>query len=214
MTMLARLHQLWSARFGQRQYHSDAVRRRILQLRDLRSGGLETAANVVRRDRSIDATIRGKLLSILDFAERILPIAIRSLDPLERLRLPIQIVLRDVRPNHFVTKGENVVGLVDFGAIGFDAVALDLARISGEWYGLELRKRELAFRTYETIRPLEPAELATIDPSITSAAVLGGVAWVDIVCRKNLAAGRGAELTKALEHAECRLKDQSARHLS
>lgn len=213
MSTLARLHRLWSANFGQRTGNSDGIRQRIQQLRDLESGGLDIAENEVHRQRSINEIARGKLLTIVNLARSVLPVALRTLEPVADSRLPLQIVLRDTRPNHFLTKGENVVGLVDFGAIGFDTVAQDLARIFGEWHRIDRGNRDLAYRAYESIRPLEPAEWAVIEPSITTSAVLGGVAWVDIVCHRELAAGREAALTAALTHAESRLKVQADRYL-
>lgn len=206
MTTLARLHRLWSANFGQREQISDAVRRRIVQLNELASGGIDDAANELLRPNPTGQDMRSKLLAIIELARKLLPQAVRTLEPLASQRLPLQIVLRDTRPNHFLTRDENVVGLIDFGAIGFDSVALDLARLFGEWPQIDRRKRDLAFRSYESVRPLNPAEMAAIEPLITSAAILGGVAWVDIVCRRRMSEGRETAAISAITHAEIRLK--------
>lgn len=213
MTTLARLHRIWSSDPGQRQDRSEAVQQRIRQLRGLESGGLEYAATEARHLRSSSSDIGEKLLSIIGLARQSLPAAIRTLEPLVSLRLPLQVVLRDTRPNHFLMKDDKLIGVIDFGAIGFDTVALDLARLFGEWHQLERSKRDLAYRAYESIRPLAPAEMAAVDPLITLAAILGGVAWVDIVCRRRLSEGREAASLAAMSHAENRLRMQVDKHL-
>lgn len=205
MTTLARLHRLWSSHFGQREALSEAAGQRITQLRGLASGGLDDLANEVHQLTSIDHLVRAKLLAIIQSARQLVSVALRVLEPLASLRLPIQLVLRDTRPNHFLTRDLNVIGLIDFGAIGFDTVALDLARLFGEWPQIDRRKRDLAFRSYESVRPLHPAEMAAIEPLITSAAILGGIAWVDIVCRRRMSEGRETAAISAMTHAENRL---------
>lgn len=212
MTTLARMHRIWASHPGQRQDCSEAVRLRIRHLRSLESGRLEYAASEARRLRSSSAEIGEKLQSIIGLARQSLPAGIRTLEPLASLRLPLQVVLRDTRPNHFLMKDEKLLGVIDFGAIGFDTVAIDLARLSGEWYQLDRSKRDLAYRAYESIRPLGSAELATIEPLITSVAILGGLAWVDIVCRRGLTEGREVSALAAMTHAETRLKLQMNKH--
>jgi Ser/Thr protein kinase RdoA (MazF antagonist) len=55
-------------------------------------------------------------------------------EPLEVER-PLQPVLRDVTRDHVLFTAERVTGLVDFGAMSRDCVAVDLARLAGSYGG-------------------------------------------------------------------------------
>jgi Ser/Thr protein kinase RdoA (MazF antagonist) len=92
--------------------------------------------------------------------------------------IALQPVLRDARPEHFLFEDDHLTGLVDFGAMGIDAPAADLARLLGEWTGRDLVARSEALAAYTSIRPLEPREAELIDVFAESAAWLGPARWV------------------------------------
>jgi Ser/Thr protein kinase RdoA (MazF antagonist) len=89
-----------------------------------------------------------------------------------------QPCLRDVRPEHFLFTGDEVTGLVDFGAMGIDTVAADLARLLSEWFGRDLPLRQAALESYTSLRPIESAETLLIDVFEGSSAILGPGHWV------------------------------------
>jgi homoserine kinase type II len=91
--------------------------------------------------------------------------------------VPLQPCLRDARPDHFLFEGDRLTGLVDFGAMGRDTVAGDLARLMAEALGPDRPSRTLALASYEAIRPLEGAELALIDHFERANALLGTGRW-------------------------------------
>jgi homoserine kinase type II len=108
-------------------------------------------------------------------------VAPRLLDPLRTAAgcaVPLQPCLRDARPEHFLFEGDRVSGLVDFGAMGVDGVAGDLARLMGEWLEDESAARAEALAAYERIRPLDAAEAALIDAFASSSALLIGERWI------------------------------------
>ena len=79
------------------------------------------------------------------------------LEPLARVAaLPVcvQPVLRDARPEHFLFEDGRLSGLVDFGAMGVDSVAADLARLIGDWFDGDRDLRREALAAYEAVRPL------------------------------------------------------------
>ena len=78
--------------------------------------------------------------------------------------MPVQPCLRDARPEHFLFEGNRLSGLIDFGAMGFETVAADLARLLGEWLADYEPLRTEALAAYEQVRPLDPAEKALIAP--------------------------------------------------
>lgn len=93
--------------------------------------------------------------------------------------VPLQPVLRDARPDHVLFTGDRVTGLVDFGAMGRDAVSADLARLRADWLGDDPGLRSEALKAYDRVRPLSPTESDLIVAFERSAAILGGSRWVE-----------------------------------
>ena len=120
-----------------------------------------------------------------DLASRWLTIAPDGLNVvLSKLRrevaieLPIQPILRDARPDHFLFEGDRLTGLVDFGAVGVDSPSADLARLLLEWVGTDLHARSTALDAYERIRALAPRDSERIDLFAETAAWLGPARWI------------------------------------
>lgn len=100
----------------------------------------------------------------------------------------LQPCLRDARPEHFLFEGERLTGLVDYGAMGVECVAADLARLLLDWLD-NPRDWERALAAYRAVRPIGPDEAGLIGAFARSAAVLGGGRWV----RWHFAEGRRFE---------------------
>jgi Ser/Thr protein kinase RdoA (MazF antagonist) len=92
--------------------------------------------------------------------------------------LPLQPCLRDARPDHFLFEDDKLTGLVDFGAMGRDTVAADLARLLAEAVGSDRVARSEALRAYESIRPLVEPEVRSIEAFERANALLGPARWV------------------------------------
>ncbi len=115
------------------------------------------------------------------WVERASELGPRLIEPLRRasgLSVALQPCLRDARPDHFLFEGSRLTGLVDFGAMGIETVAADLARLLTEWTGNDRTLRALALRAYDEVRPLEPVETALIDVFEDAAALLGAGRWI------------------------------------
>jgi Ser/Thr protein kinase RdoA (MazF antagonist) len=112
--------------------------------------------------------------------DRARPLAPRLLGPLRRaasLPSALQPCLRDARPDHFLFEGDRLTGLVDFGAMGWDSVAGDLARLLAEAVGPDRPARAEALAAYGAIRPLGAEESALIDEFERANALLGAGRW-------------------------------------
>lgn len=116
----------------------------------------------------------------LTLARAVAPRLVEPLREAARRVVPLQPCLRDARPEHFLFEGDRVTGLVDFGAMGVDCVAGDLARLTGEWLDEagDLPARREALTAYERVRPLEASEAALIDVFAASTALLIGERWL------------------------------------
>lgn len=130
--------------------------------------------------------------------------------------VPLQPCLRDARPDHFLFEDDRLTGLIDFGAMGVESVAADLARLLAEWLGgaRDLPWRTLALESYQERRPLGSAEARLIAVFDASSALLIGARWVGWHFLEHrrfddpLAVGRG--LARGLERLE-RLEVSSSR---
>jgi homoserine kinase type II len=142
-------------------------------------GGLDAMERAIRHpDATPPEGARPMAMRWLGLARVAAP---RLLEPLRvsaGRMAPLQPCLRDARPEHFLFEGDRVSGLVDFGAMGVDCVAGDLARLMGEWLDDDRSARALALAAYERIRPLEAAEAALFDAFATSSALLIGERWI------------------------------------
>ncbi len=92
--------------------------------------------------------------------------------------IPLQPVLRDARPDHFLFEGDRLTGLIDFGAMGIDSPAADLGRLLNEWVGPDRATLAESLDAYDANRPLDPTEVTRIDVFAESAAWLGPARWI------------------------------------
>jgi homoserine kinase type II len=114
----------------------------------------------------------------LNLARAAAPALLDVLGRASRSVLDLQPCLRDARPDHFLFEKGRLTGIVDFGAMGVDCVAGDLARLTGEWLDGDAAARIDAQSAYERIRPLTPAEVSLINVFESSADLLIGERWL------------------------------------
>ena len=71
--------------------------------------------------------------------------------------VPLQPCIRDVRQEHVLFEGVHVTGLVDFGAMGIESVAADLARLLGSMVADDQAAWRQGLAAYESVRRCRPA---------------------------------------------------------
>ena len=141
----------------------------------LLQGGFDALERAIRGSRDDDRPLAMRGLGLARAA------APRLLDPLRGAAaraVPLQPCLRDARPEHFLFEGDRVSGLVDFGAMGVDCVAGDLARLIVDWLDGDSSARAAAMLSYERTRPLDVDEAALIDAFTSSTRLLMGERWI------------------------------------
>jgi len=167
----------WFWNFGS----SPGLSARLRELEGLLGGGFADLERAIARGGTDPA--RDPARRWLDLARRVAPVLSGPLREAaagpSRLApfLHLQVCLRDPRPDHFLFEGDRLTGLVDFGAMGLECVAADLARLLAEWAGPDRADRAEALDAYQAIRPLEPAEAALIAAFERPAALLIGAHW-------------------------------------
>jgi homoserine kinase type II len=114
----------------------------------------------------------------LSMARDVLPRVAPWIHDRARLEVPLQPCLRDARPEHFLFQGDVLSGLVDFGAMGIDCIAGDLARLLGEWLPDQMDLRAAALDAYAGVRTLDDSEAALIAAFEAAADVLIAGHWL------------------------------------
>ena len=172
-TALARLHLVWAE--GVRDSGPcPAIKRRLDRLRDW----LALVASGWRPDFS-------RLLPLRLWAERawdILQTRIRELpaklQPRFAAPVPLQPCVCDLWHDHVLFTGDTVSGVIDYGSVKTDHVAVDLARLLGSLVEDNSQMRPLGLDAYSRIRPLTAAEQRLVDVLDETGTVLGAANWL------------------------------------
>lgn len=171
---LARVHGPWE-RFGS-VGASPGLKARLKELDWLsREGGKPLRDAVLAAP---DGPECQAALAWLDEAPRLFPGVRRELGRAVEWAVPLQPTLRDVRSDHLLFSGDQLTGLVDFGALEVESPAADLARLLADWFEPKDKRRRAALEAYERVRRLDSRTAALVGLFEWSADVLLGARWV------------------------------------
>jgi Ser/Thr protein kinase RdoA (MazF antagonist) len=90
----------------------------------------------------------------------------------------LQMCLGDIWHDHLLFEGDRLTGLIDFGSVKRDHVAVDLARMLGSMIGDDGKKWQVALTAYQRIRRLSDDEIALVHVLDRSGAILALVNWL------------------------------------
>ena len=109
-----------------------------------------------------------------------LPALQHQLLDLHTTELNLQPCIRDIRPEHVLLDEERVRGIVDFGALRVDNVAIDVARLLGGISGSNASAEtwQVGIEAYEELRPLDDTERLAIRHFHRANIALSGLNWV------------------------------------
>jgi Ser/Thr protein kinase RdoA (MazF antagonist) len=159
------------------RHSSPGLQTRRDTLAGLVRGGFDTLEGAVARvgSRPKESDYANTWLGL---ARQLGPMLLVPLEQSTARIVRLQPCLRDARPEHFLFEGDRLSGLVDYGAMGVDSVAGDLARLLGDWSGGDPTTRRAALDCYEQSRPLDPVEVGLIRIFESTTALLIGERWV------------------------------------
>ena len=155
---------------------SPGLHARLDEIRSLLSGGLtsiEAAIGIAHDVPGIDMAARWTTAARAGLPDLLTRLTREAATP-----VPIQPVLRDARGVHFLFVADRLTGVVDFGAMGRDTPAADLARLLGDCVGRDPVTRRVAIEAYSSIRPLSPVESRMIAVFEEANAWLGPLRWI------------------------------------
>ena len=169
---------------------ASAISRRLTMLRQLLAGGSDDLSRAITTTTWPElAPLARQFIAALPAA---IPRAIAELEPLADLPLPLQPCLRDIWHDHVLFTGNEVTGIVDFGAVDVDTPATDIARLLGSLASISPPRRgegvgegpheadiwRDGLAAYATMRPLSEGEVRAVAALDTSGTILAGCNWI------------------------------------
>ena len=174
MTMLARFHQLAGEpkTIGRPQSMHD----RSIQVRNFLGGLSDTVLSGLQS--GIHQRLDAVASRVFNAARPLLPFIQARLQASSPLETILQPAIRDIWHDHVLFTGDDVTGVVDFGAMRIDTSLTDIARLVGSLVGDDGDARAFAMDAYAGIRPLNHRDHELIDLLDESGTVLAGLNWL------------------------------------
>ncbi|HWA97413.1 MAG TPA: phosphotransferase, partial [Pirellulales bacterium] len=127
----------------------------------------------------------------------------RLIDELRRAAewvVPMQLCLRDVWRDNVLFRGSELSAIVDFGAIGVESVAGDIARLLGSFVADDRAAWQIGLTAYEAIRPLSPPERELVETFDRANVTLSGLNWIGWVFQERRSFEQPAAVMARMEH--------------
>ncbi len=180
MAALASFHQAAAsycfAGSGARVAPSPGLLERLDILRNLQEGELEPLWKATRAAETSE--LRDLAFELIEEMNRPLAQVVKQLESIASVPLPLQWCLRDVRHDHLLFTGEQVTGLIDFGAVAIDSVACDLARMLGSMVNDDAKAWAKLLRQYDLHRAISIDERRAVSAFDTGGTICSAANWV------------------------------------
>jgi len=155
---------------------SRSIQRRLQRLESIVGGELDELAGSVMAASPNDARdVAGEAIALIT---RLAPLELAKARHWSNVDLPLQSRLGDVHHDHVLFTGDEVTGIVDFGAADYDSPAGDVARLLGSLVGDDQAMRRRGLAAYRQVHPLSPDEAAAVDFFDSSGTVVAAANWV------------------------------------
>ncbi|HUY88932.1 MAG TPA: phosphotransferase [Pirellulales bacterium] len=153
------------------------IRERFERVEDLSAERFERLADAVAPGDWPELAWRAREWRAL--APRAIPRVRSLLARAAELAAPLQPCIRDIWHDHVLFAGQQVAGLVDFGAMRADNVAGDIARLLGSLAGDDRQAWERGLAAYTSLRPLSPDETYLVAAFDQANTLLAGLSWLE-----------------------------------
>lgn len=155
---------------------SPGLRARLAMIEDLQQGELQLLWRASRAAEASD--LRELAFELLEGIRNSLNGTKTYLQQIVDVPLPLQWCLCDVHHDHILFAGEEVSGLLDFGAVAVDSVAGDLARLLGSLVHDYPESWRAGIEAYDHHRRLSPAESRAIVGFDQGGLICSAANWV------------------------------------
>jgi len=149
----------------------------------------------------------GQSQMVLNHAKNTIEAVERELSALSTLDVPIQSCIRDVWEQHLLFSGDEVTGLVDFGAARPDTVVVDIVRLLGSLAISDQQLWKIGLQAYESLRPLSLAERSLLPALDRSAILLSGLNWLRWIFLENRNFSNWSAVTSRLNNIITRIEN-------
>ncbi len=202
MRALAKFH-LASAQVSLDFRSSSGLGARVQQLDQI-----EASLALIRQAAAPPAfpEIESLRLLVLDRAPLLAPALANQLRNFESRLFPVQPVIRDVWHDHLLFTGDEVTGLVDFGAMQMDHIALDISRLLGSTIGDDRPRWQTAIESYSELRRLNPKEIELLPLLDVTATLLGSINWLKWIYVEQRQFESWPNVLKRIQHLRQRLQ--------
>jgi Ser/Thr protein kinase RdoA (MazF antagonist) len=205
MRTLAGFH-LWASGCGRRYGAAPAVTDRIELLETMQDRGWQAIQHsiVLPLGNEVDQPAT-RLWNLLKPVEQWNPLSGHLAAVTE---LAIQPTIRDIHHDHVLFTGDEVTGIIDFGALRMDTPLTDIARLIGSLVEDNSELREAAIKAYGELRPLNEADRWIIDLLDRSGFFIGAMNWLTWLYVDRREMGPGAPIVRRLNQFIGRLEEQ------
>ena len=191
---LASFHDASEAFDSREGWHFPAIQIRISETQNLLDGNLAKLSGAIAADtlaaNGLTLDITNELIGLArrycDLAHSVAPVMLAGLQ-LSANRVGKNIFcLRDIWHDHLLFTGDQVSGIVDFGAVNFDTPLTDIARLVGSLVGDEIDKRTMAFEAYREKREFSHQDEELVELLDHAGILIAGKNWLDWIWLKQL----------------------------
>ncbi len=148
-------------------------RKLLMQLREGLLAQLEQATRAAPRTQ-----LRETAQQVLADIAQVLPVVLNAVERATAVPTRLQWCLRDVHKGNLLFTGNQVTGVVDFGAAAIDSLAGDVARLVGSLAGGDSQIWQMCLKTYTKYHPLTPEELHAVAAYDAGGVVAAATNWL------------------------------------
>jgi homoserine kinase type II len=156
---------------------SPTIMERQVYLDELIRGRAEQIASHIRA--SVWPELEQRARSIVRLFAGASPSIAMQLAEASWLETLMQPCIRDVHDEHILFDGNRVTGLIDFGAMRIDNVAVDIARLLGSMAVDDADGWSSGLTAYASVRPLSENERTLINGFDRSSILMSGMNWLN-----------------------------------
>lgn len=205
MQTLARFHRLASSGSLSRVSYdrAPALIDRCSSFRRIEQRAAQLAAHL---HPGLDEALDHRAARLLDLYRIVAPQVAPRVSRAAENKYFLQPAIRDIHRDHVLFRGDEVTGLVDFGAMRIDTPLADVARLVGSLVADDAEARRLALDAYSEVRPLSEDDRGLIDLLDESGLAVAAVNWLTWLYLDRRDMGAAAPIVQRLDEILARLE--------
>jgi Ser/Thr protein kinase RdoA (MazF antagonist) len=153
-----------------------AIAGRLRRIKELSSRDVDALSQAITKDVWPELSpLAHRFIGLLpQCAKR----ASAQLEPLAAISFPLQPCLRDIWHDHVLFTGDDVTGIIDFGAVDIDTPVTDIARLLGSLVRDDANGWRTGLAAYSEVQRLTDVEVRAARALDTSGTVVAGCNWL------------------------------------